>query len=140
MADSPSPSPSPSTLHHPSGLSLTVLVAAVVCAFLCALGLNTMLHCVFQCAVTEPLQWIASRRINSGLKKKDMISAMEIELGFSQTAVTHSMWLVLISGCSLIHLARLAAIFSSPPQIHSTPCTLLYSRYVCACVSMLRKI
>ncbi|XP_028759228.1 RING-H2 finger protein ATL74-like [Neltuma alba] len=83
MADSPSPSPSPSsmttttttTLHHPSSaFNLTLLIAAIVCAFLCALGLNTMLHCVFQCAVTEPLQWIASRRINSGLKKKDMVA------------------------------------------------------------------
>ncbi|KAI9122733.1 hypothetical protein K1719_006573 [Acacia pycnantha] len=84
MADSPSPSPSSVTTaaattttalhHHPSAFDLTILIAAIVCAFLCALGLNTMLHCVFQCAVIEPIQWIASRRINSGLKKKDMVA------------------------------------------------------------------
>jgi len=59
------------------GLNSMVLVAAIVCALLCALGLNTMLQCVFQCAnrvLTEPLQWIASRRRNSGLKKKEMVA------------------------------------------------------------------
>ena len=60
-----------------SGVNLMVLLAAIVCAFLCALGLNTMLQCVLQCAnrvLTEPLQWIASRRLNSGLKKKEMVA------------------------------------------------------------------
>ncbi|RYR64237.1 hypothetical protein Ahy_A03g010364 isoform A [Arachis hypogaea] len=36
-----------------------------------------MLQCVFQCAgrvLTQPLQWIASRRLNSGLKRKDMVA------------------------------------------------------------------
>lgn len=65
-------------LHHDhhGGLDLNVmvLVAAIVCAFLCALGLNTMLHCVFQCVIIEPLQWLASRRLNSGLNKKDMVA------------------------------------------------------------------
>ncbi|OIW00680.1 hypothetical protein TanjilG_09649 [Lupinus angustifolius] len=89
MAESHSPtptlSPTISTLHdnynhHPqehSGFDWMVLVAAILCAFLCALGLNTMLQCVFQCAsrvFTEPMQWIASRRLNSGLKKKEMVA------------------------------------------------------------------
>ncbi|XP_061360063.1 RING-H2 finger protein ATL78-like [Gastrolobium bilobum] len=59
------------------GLDWMVLVAAIICAFLCALGLNTMLQCVFQCAsrvLTEPLQWFASRRLNSGLKRKEMVA------------------------------------------------------------------
>ncbi|XP_004487913.1 RING-H2 finger protein ATL10-like [Cicer arietinum] len=59
------------------GLNLMVLLAAIICALLCALGLNTMLQCVFQCAnrvLTQPLHWIASRRINSGLKKKEMVA------------------------------------------------------------------
>lgn len=63
--------------HGAVSLNLMVLLAAIVCAFLCALGLNTMLQCVFQCAnrvLTEPLQWIASRRLNSGLKKKEMVA------------------------------------------------------------------
>lgn len=58
-------------------LNSVILIAAIVCALLCALGLNTMLQCVFQCAnrvLTEPLQWIASRRRNSGLKKKDRVA------------------------------------------------------------------
>ncbi|KAG2398503.1 E3 ubiquitin-protein [Vigna angularis] len=58
-------------------ISLMVILAAIVCALLCALGLNTMLQCVFQCAnrvVTEPFQWIASRRLNSGLKKREVVA------------------------------------------------------------------
>ncbi|CAL0324798.1 unnamed protein product [Lupinus luteus] len=82
MAESHSPtptlSPTISTLHDThSGFDWMVLVAAILCAFLCALGLNTMLQCVFQCATrvfTEPMQWIASRRLNSGLKKKEMVA------------------------------------------------------------------
>ncbi|XP_020222020.1 RING-H2 finger protein ATL74 [Cajanus cajan] len=77
-----SPTISPTTTSKPCspaehGMNLMVVLAAIVCAFLCALGLNTMLQCVFQCAnrvLTEPLQWIASRRINSGLKKKEMVA------------------------------------------------------------------
>lgn len=81
---SPTPTISPSISkpcdppqHAAPGFSLMVLLAAIICAFLCALGLNTMLQCVFQCAnrvLTEPLQWFASRRLNSGLKKKEMVA------------------------------------------------------------------
>ncbi|CAJ1975935.1 unnamed protein product [Sphenostylis stenocarpa] len=58
-------------------MNMMVVLAAIVCALLCALGLNTMLQCVFQCAnrvLTEPLQWIASRRLNSGLKRREMVA------------------------------------------------------------------
>lgn len=75
---SPTTSKLPCNINPPQhGLNLTVLLAAIVCALLCALGLNTMLQCVFQCAnrvLMEPLQWIASRRLNSGLKKKEMVA------------------------------------------------------------------
>ncbi|XP_020232474.1 RING-H2 finger protein ATL74 [Cajanus cajan] len=75
----------PMTSHHDhphdhdqvGGFDWMVLVAAILCAFVCALGLNTMLQCVFQCAtrvLTQPRQWIASRRLNSGLKKKEMVA------------------------------------------------------------------
>ncbi|XP_061340518.1 RING-H2 finger protein ATL74-like [Gastrolobium bilobum] len=60
-----------------AGFNLMVLIAAIVCAFVCALGLNTRLQCVFQCAnrvLTQPQQWIVSRRLNSGLKKKEMVA------------------------------------------------------------------
>lgn len=82
---SPSPSASP-TLSIPCqeetqeptvNLNLTIIVAAMLCALVCALGLHSMLQCVFQCthrAVTEPREWVASRRLNSGLKKKDMVA------------------------------------------------------------------
>ncbi|XP_041026700.1 RING-H2 finger protein ATL74-like [Juglans microcarpa x Juglans regia] len=64
---------------HEQGMNfnIMVIVAAILCAFVCALGLNTTLQCVFQCAnraLTEPVQWIASRRLNSGLKKKEMVA------------------------------------------------------------------
>ncbi|MED6143327.1 hypothetical protein PIB30_005245 [Stylosanthes scabra] len=67
----------PNNNNNSSSFNLMVILAAIVCAFLCALGLNTMLLCVLQCAsrvLMEPLQWIASRRINSGLKKKEMVA------------------------------------------------------------------
>ncbi|KAL1328370.1 hypothetical protein HN51_038238 [Arachis hypogaea] len=72
----PTATPPPPPPHN-GGLDWTVVAAAIVCALLCALGLNTMLQCVFQCAgrvLTQPLQWIASRRLNSGLKRKDMVA------------------------------------------------------------------
>ncbi|XVE94294.1 hypothetical protein REPUB_Repub01dG0268700 [Reevesia pubescens] len=58
-------------------LNLMIIVAAMLCALVCALGLHSMLQCVFQCtqrAVTEPREWVASRRLNSGLKKKEMVA------------------------------------------------------------------
>ncbi|KAM6551459.1 hypothetical protein CsatB_001267 [Cannabis sativa] len=60
-----------------NNLNIMIIVAAIICALLCALGLNSMLHCVFQCArrvLTEPIEWMASRRLNSGLKKKEMVA------------------------------------------------------------------
>ncbi|GLT52374.1 hypothetical protein SLA2020_257220 [Shorea laevis] len=57
--------------------NLMVIGAAMLCALVCALGLNSMLQCVFQCtqrALTEPREWVASRRLNSGLKKKEMLA------------------------------------------------------------------
>ncbi|BFG28477.1 hypothetical protein CerSpe_147510 [Prunus speciosa] len=60
--------------HH---LNSMVILAAIFCAFVCALGLNSMLQCVFQCAnraLIEPVQWVASRRLNSGLKKEEMVA------------------------------------------------------------------
>lgn len=67
--------------NHPhdqvAGFDWMVLAAAILCAFVCALGLNTMLQCVFQCfsrVLTEPMQWISSRRLNSGIKKKEIIA------------------------------------------------------------------
>ncbi|KAK7319236.1 hypothetical protein RJT34_03954 [Clitoria ternatea] len=87
MAESQSPTPTPSlgpiisTPHYPKeqvgDFDWMVLVAAILCAFVCALGLNTMLQCVFQCAarvLTQPWQWIASRRLNSGLKRNEMVA------------------------------------------------------------------
>lgn len=58
-------------------LNMTLIIAALICALVCALGLNSMLHCVFQCTqrtISEPVEWVASKRVNSGLKKKDMIA------------------------------------------------------------------
>jgi len=76
-----SQSPIPCDNHHDheqvGGFDWMVLVAAILCAIVCALGLNTMLQCAFQClgrVVTEPMQWIASRKLNSGIKKKEMVA------------------------------------------------------------------
>ncbi|XP_004504651.1 E3 ubiquitin-protein ligase ATL76-like [Cicer arietinum] len=81
MAESHSQSPTPCDNHQNheqvGGFDWMVLVAAILCAFVCALGLNTMLQCAFQCVgrvLTEPMQWIASRRLNSGIKKKEMVA------------------------------------------------------------------
>ncbi|XP_050371682.1 RING-H2 finger protein ATL74-like [Argentina anserina] len=90
-----SPSPSPTSIRtvllthqnphdqainqpiHDHDLNAMIILAAIFCAFVCALGLNSMLQCVFQCAnrsITEPVQWVVSRRLNSGLKKKEMVA------------------------------------------------------------------
>ncbi|KAJ1430491.1 Zinc finger, RING-type [Sesbania bispinosa] len=76
-AHSPTPIITYPSHEQVGGFDWMVLVAAILCAVVCALGLNTMLQCVFQCAnrvLTEPLQWIASRRLNSGLKRKEMVA------------------------------------------------------------------
>lgn len=57
--------------------NMAVIIAALICALLCALGLNSMLQCVFQCTqrtISEPVEWVASKRVNTGLKKKDMVA------------------------------------------------------------------
>ncbi|WJX52778.1 hypothetical protein P8452_38850 [Trifolium repens] len=83
MAENNSQSPIPCNNDHNhdheqvAGFDWMVLVAAILCAIVCALGLNTMLQCAFQClgrVVTEPMQWIATRRLNSGIKKKEMVA------------------------------------------------------------------
>ncbi|CAN4081796.1 unnamed protein product [Withania somnifera] len=68
-------------LHNINGSTLNfnmaVIIVALICAFLCALGLNSMLQCVFQCTqrtISEPVEWVASKRVNTGLKKKDMVA------------------------------------------------------------------
>ncbi|KAF8408591.1 hypothetical protein HHK36_004654 [Tetracentron sinense] len=78
----PTQSPMVSTTHldpyePPLDFNAVVIVAAMLCALVCALGLNSMLQCVVRCtrrAVTEPVEWAASRHLNSGLKKKDMVA------------------------------------------------------------------
>lgn len=89
MSQTHSPSPTPTSTipchdqdpqdHQPESIDFNIMVimAAVICAFVCALGLNSTLQCVFRCAnrvVTEPAEWVASRRINSGLKKREMVA------------------------------------------------------------------
>ncbi|CAN4080395.1 unnamed protein product [Withania somnifera] len=57
--------------------NMAVIIAALICALICALGLNSMLQCVFQCTqrtISEPVEWVASKRMNTGLKKKDMVA------------------------------------------------------------------
>ncbi|KAG6581508.1 hypothetical protein SDJN03_21510, partial [Cucurbita argyrosperma subsp. sororia] len=60
-----------------SNFNLLVTVAAIVCAVVCTLGLNTMLTCILQCAnhtLRQTFQWVALRGLNSGMKKQDMMS------------------------------------------------------------------
>lgn len=78
-----------STLH----LNMTLIIAALICALVCALGLNSMLHCVFQCTqrtISEPVEWVASKRVNSGLKKKDMIALPTSTYNNAITSTTSS--------------------------------------------------
>lgn len=89
MPRTPPPSPCPSSSTTPchedpchelapaTDFNVMVIVAAIICALLCALGLNSMLQCVVRCAnraLTEPVEWMNSRRMNSGLKKKEMVA------------------------------------------------------------------
>ncbi|GFS43068.1 RING/U-box superfamily protein [Actinidia rufa] len=61
----------------PHEFNIPVIVAAMLCALLCALGLNSMLQCVLRCTqrtLTEPVEWVASRHLNSGLNKRHMVA------------------------------------------------------------------
>ncbi|TYG88839.1 hypothetical protein ES288_A12G052700v1 [Gossypium darwinii] len=73
-ADTPTSSiPCQETQEPTVDLNLMIIVAAM----LCALGLHPMLQCVLQCThrvVTEPREWVAARRLNSDLKKKEMVA------------------------------------------------------------------
>lgn len=73
--DPPQPLPPPPSASI--DFNIMVIIAAMLCALICALGLNSMLHCVFQCtnrAITETVEWVASRRHNSGLNKKEIVA------------------------------------------------------------------
>lgn len=59
----------------PLDFDVVVILAAMLCALVCVLGLNSMLHCVVRCTqrmVTDPVEWVQSRRNNGGLKKEDV--------------------------------------------------------------------
>ncbi|XP_058071309.1 RING-H2 finger protein ATL74-like [Magnolia sinica] len=61
----------------PLDFNVVVILAAMLCALVCALGLHSMLQCVVRCTqrvVTEPVEWVAARRLNAGLKKEDVIA------------------------------------------------------------------
>ncbi|KAK9152202.1 hypothetical protein Syun_010511 [Stephania yunnanensis] len=80
-ATPPSLPPAPSLQpHHSKTLSFDaiVIIAAILCAIVCALGIsNSLLQCIIVCsrrAFTDPVEWYTSRRINTGLKKKDMVA------------------------------------------------------------------
>lgn len=67
----------PHNTENALNFNLAVIIAALICALLCALGLNSMLQCVLQCThrtISEPVEWVASKRMNTGLKKKDMVA------------------------------------------------------------------
>lgn len=56
---------------------VAVILAAMICALVCALGLNTMLQCVVRCTrrtLAEPADWVASRRLNAGLKREHVVA------------------------------------------------------------------
>ncbi|PKA64087.1 RING-H2 finger protein ATL72 [Apostasia shenzhenica] len=53
-----------------------VAVAAMACALICALGLNSMLQCIIRCtqrAVTGPATWAAARRLHAGIRSEDVV-------------------------------------------------------------------
>ncbi|KAL5977590.1 hypothetical protein ACLOJK_041488 [Asimina triloba] len=57
--------------------NVVVILAAMLCALVCALGLHSMLQCVVRCTqrvVTDPVGWVAARRLNTGLKKEDVVA------------------------------------------------------------------
>lgn len=104
MAKTISPSPtSQDSSHQPLSLhfNVIVIVAAMLCALVCALGLHSMLQCVFQCAhraLNEPREWFSSRRLNSGLKKKEMVALPTTTFSDSPSSTPSS------SGCCAICL------------------------------------
>ncbi|KAH0453371.1 hypothetical protein IEQ34_017695 [Dendrobium chrysotoxum] len=78
---SSSPAPPPITIATPPAPLITqhmvVVLAAMTCALLCVLGLNSTLHCVIRCtrrAISDPAGWVAARRLNAGLRQSDVLS------------------------------------------------------------------
>ncbi|KAK8971043.1 RING-H2 finger protein ATL44 [Platanthera guangdongensis] len=65
--------PQPALITH----NAVLVLAAMTCAIVCALGLNSTLHCVVRCtrrAITDPADWVAARRLNSGLRREDVLA------------------------------------------------------------------
>ncbi|PKU76456.1 RING-H2 finger protein ATL73 [Dendrobium catenatum] len=72
LPPTPSSPPAPLITQH-----MVIVLAAMTCALLCVLGLNTTLHCVVRCtrrAISDPAGWVAARRLNAGLRQSDVLS------------------------------------------------------------------
>ncbi|CAN6193673.1 unnamed protein product [Urochloa humidicola] len=71
VPESPRAAASPSP---PVDYDVVVILAAMVCALVCVLGLNSMLQCVSLCARRAVADWAARRRADAGagLKREDV--------------------------------------------------------------------
>ncbi|CAM0909266.1 unnamed protein product [Alopecurus aequalis] len=71
----PSPEPPPPA---ETDYDVGVILAAMLCALVCAVGLNSVLQqCVARCtrrAVADPVGWVAHRRANAGLKREALVA------------------------------------------------------------------
>lgn len=92
-ANSTTTSSAPSSSSAPPhDYDVVVILAAMICALVCALGLNSMLQCIVRCTrrtLTEPAGWVASRRHNAGLKREHVV-ALPISTFASATSTTSS--------------------------------------------------
>ncbi|KAM3214265.1 hypothetical protein ACQJBY_066621 [Aegilops geniculata] len=76
VSATPSPEPPPPTAAL--DYDVVVILAAMLCALVCVLGLNSVLQqCVARCArraVADPAGWVAHRRANAGLKREALVA------------------------------------------------------------------
>ncbi|CAN6220472.1 unnamed protein product [Urochloa humidicola] len=65
---------SPRAAASPVDSNVVVILAAMVCALVCVLGLNSMLQCVALCARQAAAGWALRRRADAGagLKREDV--------------------------------------------------------------------
>lgn len=74
---SPVPEHTTTATSSPLDYDVVVILAAMICALVCALGLNSMLQCIVRCtrwALSEPAAWAAQRRAHAGLKREDLVA------------------------------------------------------------------
>ncbi|CAN7029459.1 unnamed protein product [Brassica rapa subsp. trilocularis] len=82
LEQSPSPTPSPYVEDNNFDANVVMVLSVLLCAFLCSLGLNSIIRCALMCSSLAPSEadnnQTAARMTNTGVKRKALKSFQTI--------------------------------------------------------------